>query len=109
MLGGLTSLIRADEVSAAPAPNVVKVTASKFHFSPDRIVLKKGVANTLQFTSNDTTHGFLLRPFNLDLDLAPGKVTSVTVVPPSSGTFRAICDHCCGDGHGDMKMTIVVE
>jgi len=108
-LVGVNSMIAARESYAAPAPNVIKVTARKFYFSPDRIVLKKGMPSTLLFTSNDTTHGVLLRPLNLDLDLALGKVIAVAVAPRSSGTFRAICDHYCGYGHSDMKLTIVVE
>jgi len=80
-LVGVNSMIAARESYAAPAPNVIKVTARKFYFSPDRIVLKKGMPSTLLFTSNDTTHGVLLRPLNLDLDLALGKVIAVTVAP----------------------------
>ena len=26
-----------------------------------------------------------------------------------AGRYAAICDHYCGSGHGNMKMTIVVE
>jgi cytochrome c oxidase subunit 2 len=90
-------------------PEVIKITASKFQFSPDRIVLKRGIPATLQITSEDATHGFLIRPLKLDMDIKPGKVTEVTVVPQTTGTFKAICDHYCGYGHGDMKMTVVVE
>lgn len=103
--GPFTHLAGAD----TPKPEVIKISASKFQFSPDRIVLKKGVLATLQFTSSDATHGFLMRPLKLDMDIKPGTVTEVTVVPQTAGTFKAICDHYCGYGHGDMKMTIVVE
>jgi cytochrome c oxidase subunit 2 len=110
LLSGLGGLIFARAVHAdAPAPNVVKITASKFQFSPDRVVLKNGVPNTLEFTSSDTTHGFLLRSLNLDLDIPAGKVMVVTVTPKIDGAYQAICDHYCGYGHGDMKMTVVVE
>jgi len=56
-------------VHAAPAAQVVKITASKFHFEPDHIVLKKGQPVTLQITSLDTTHGFMLRPLKIDTDI----------------------------------------
>ena len=39
------------------SPQVVKITASKFHFTPDHIVLAKGQPVTLQLTSADRTHG----------------------------------------------------
>jgi heme/copper-type cytochrome/quinol oxidase subunit 2 len=33
----------------------------------------------------------------------------MTVTPATAGTFKSICDHYCGIGHGGMKMTVVVE
>ena len=95
---------RADE-----SPQVVKITAEKFHFVPDHITLTKGRPVTLELTSNDATHGFMIRSLNIDTDIKPGKITQMTVTPATAGTFKAICDHYCGLGHGGMKMTIVVE
>jgi heme/copper-type cytochrome/quinol oxidase subunit 2 len=31
------------------------------------------------------------------------------VTPKTPGRYTTICDHFCGAGHGNMKMTIVVE
>ncbi len=49
-------------------------------------------------------------------DLAPYSATTPIVVftdvvltPQTAGRFTTICDHFCGSGHGNMKMTIVVE
>jgi cytochrome c oxidase subunit II len=97
------SRTRADE-----SAQVVKITASKFHFTPDHITLVKGQPVTLQLTSTDRTHGFLLRALKIDTDIKPGKVTQMTVTPATAGTFKAICDHYCGLGHSGMKMTVVV-
>ena len=94
---------------AAESTQVVKITASKFHFTPDHLTLVKGQPVTLQLTSTDTTHGFMVRALKIDTDIKPGTVTEMTVTPATAGTFRAICDHYCGLGHGSMKMTIVVE
>jgi heme/copper-type cytochrome/quinol oxidase subunit 2 len=41
--------------------------------------------------------------------VVPGKTGEFTVTPKTAGTFKAICDHYCGLGHGFMKMTVVVE
>jgi len=94
---------------AAETAQVVKITASKFHFTPDRIVLAKGQPVTLQLTSADRTHGFMVRAFGIDTDIEPGKTTAITIRPEKVGTFTTICDHYCGLGHGGMKMTIVVQ
>ena len=112
IFGLTTGLVR----YAAPVParatetaQVVKITASKFHFTPDRIVLAKGQPITLELTSADRTHGFMVRAFGIDTDIQPGKTTAITIKPEKVGSYTTICDHYCGLGHGGMKMTIVVE
>src|SRR5215472_18224550 len=52
--------------SRAESPQVVKITASKFRFTPDHITLVKGQPVTLQLTSSDRTHGFLIRALKID-------------------------------------------
>jgi cytochrome c oxidase subunit II len=94
---------------ADTGPQVIKIVAGKFHFAPDHITLEKGQPVTLRLTSSDETHGFMLRALKIDTDINPGKITAITVTPTSTGTFKAICDHYCGLGHGNMKMTVVVE
>jgi cytochrome c oxidase subunit II len=51
----------------------------------------------------------MLRALKIDTDIKPGNVTEIKVTPTNAGTFKAICDHYCGLGHGGMKMTVVVE
>jgi cytochrome c oxidase subunit 2 len=94
---------------ADESAQVVKITASKFHFTPDHITLVKGQPVTLALTSTDTTHGFMIRALKIDTDIKPGTVKEVRVTPTTAGTFRAICDHYCGLGHGGMKMTVVIQ
>jgi cytochrome c oxidase subunit 2 len=97
------------QARASETAQVVKITASKFHFTPDRIVLAKGQPVTLQLTSADRVHGFMVRAFGIDTDIQPGKTTAITITPGRTGTYTTICDHYCGLGHGGMKMTIVVK
>ena len=94
---------------AAESPQVVKITASNFHFTPDRIIVAKGQPVTLQLTSTDRTHGFMVKPLGIDTDIDPGKTTAITIRPEKAGTYTTICDHYCGIGHNWMKMTIVVR
>jgi cytochrome c oxidase subunit 2 len=100
-----TARLAADE----PDAHVIKITAKRYEFTPDSITLKKGEPVTLEFTSEDRTHGFLVKPLGIDMDITPGKPNDVTVRPDVAGTYTAICDHYCGLGHGGMKMTIVVQ
>lgn len=91
------------------APHVVVIMAKKFEFAPAVVTLKKGEPVTLQLTSTDRAHGLLVKAFHVDLDVDGGKSTEVTFTPTESGSFSAICDHYCGSGHGNMKMTFVVQ
>jgi cytochrome c oxidase subunit 2 len=109
LITGLATYTASARAGAAESPQIVKVTASKFHFTPDHITLVRGQPVTLQLTSTDATHGFMIRALKIDMDIKPGKVTAMTVTPANAGTFKAICDHYCGLGHGGMKMTVVVE
>jgi cytochrome c oxidase subunit 2 len=100
-----TQLGRAQE----PAPRVVEITAKRFEFNPKQITLKRGERVTIRLVSTDRAHGLLVKPLGLDLDADEGKPSEKTIVPDTAGTFPAICDHYCGSGHGNMKMTITVE
>ena len=110
-MGSLAALAACGN-STPPPPvggKVVAITASRFHFTPDHVTLVKGQPVTLELASTDTTHGFMIRALKIDTDITPGRVIDITVTPPAAGTFKAICDHYCGFGHGDMRMTIVVK
>ena len=95
--------------AAAETPRVVTITAKRFEFSPNQITLKKGEAVKLLLKSEDVTHGFLMKALGIDADIPAGETAEVTLTPQTAGKFTTICDHFCGAGHGNMKMTIVVE
>jgi cytochrome c oxidase subunit II len=107
-------LLAAPVVTVRPAhgaeePRTVMITARRFEFVPSTITLKKGETVKLVVKSEDVTHGFFLRPLKIDADLTPGETQQITVTPQAIGTFTAICHHFCGAGHGNMKLTVVVE
>src|SRR5215831_13839867 len=109
LITGLAMSATPTRPQASKSAEVVKITASKFRFTPDHITLVKGQPVTLQLTSTDATHGFLIRALKIDTDIKPGTVTEMTVTPATAGTFKAICDHYCGLGHSGMKLTVVVK
>jgi cytochrome c oxidase subunit II len=90
------------------AGKTIDITAKRFEFSPNKVMLKKGETVTLRLTAEDVVHGLFVRPLKIDTDIEPGKTTEVTVTPQTIGTFTAICHHFCGSGHGNMKMTFEV-
>ena len=90
-------------------PRVVEINAKRFEFTPNVVKLTKDEPVTIHFTSSDRAHGLFIKSLNIDLDADAGKPSEITVTPHEAGTFAAICDHYCGSGHGNMKMSFVVE
>ena len=93
----------------SPAPRVVDIAAKRFEFTPNAITLKRGQPVTIRMTAADHSHGLFVKELHLDLDAAPGEPDQTTITPAEAGRFDAICDDYCGSGHGNMKMTIIVE
>ncbi len=93
----------------AAEPRVVEITAKRFQFTPSEVTLKKDEPVILRLRSEDVTHGFYMKKLGIDATIEPGKTTDVPLTPHQAGRFVTICDHFCGVGHGNMKMTLVVE
>jgi plastocyanin/Icc-related predicted phosphoesterase len=90
------------------AEQVIKITAKKFEYSPNKITVKKGVPVTLELTSLDRVHGFNCPDLKIRSDISPDKVSTIHFTPEKTGTFNFHCDVFCGLGHGDMTGTITV-
>jgi cytochrome c oxidase subunit 2 len=103
-------LLAGAPVAAGPAePRVVEIVARRFQFTPNVVTLKKDEPVVLRLRTEDVEHGFFARPLGIDTTIPPGKVTEVPLTPHSAGSFPVICHHFCGSGHGNMKLTVVVE
>ena len=109
LLVGLLMAALPFRATAADNAHVIQITAKRFEFTPNVVTLKRGEPVTLRVTSADVTHGFYSKQLKIDEVLEPGKTVDVNLTPQTPGTYTLICDHFCGSGHGNMKMTIVVE
>lgn len=87
----------------------VEITAKRFQFTPSEVTLKRGEPVVLRLHSQDVTHGFYMKALGIDTTIEPGRSTEVPLTPQAAGRYTVICDHFCGSGHGNMKLTIVVE
>jgi cytochrome c oxidase subunit 2 len=92
-----------------PAEQTIKVTAKKFEYSPEKIILHKGVPVLLELISLDRKHGFSVPELGIRAEIKPNEITRVRVVPDKTGTFEFHCDVFCGDGHEGMSGEIVVQ
>ena len=102
----LSTASAADQVGET---RTIAITAKRFEFVPSTITLKKGETVKLVVKSEDVTHGLFIRTLKIDTDLTPGETQQISVTPQTAGTFTLICHHFCGSGHGNMKLTVVVE
>ncbi len=111
VVAALASAALVTVVTAAepPAPRVVEIVAHRFQFTPNLVTLRKDEPVLLRLRTEDVTHGFFQRPLGLNATIEPGKVTEIPLTPHEAGRFGVICHHFCGAGHGNMKMTFVVE
>jgi len=87
---------------------VIKIQAKKFNYTPNRIVLKKGDHVTLELTSIDFMHGFLIPDFKMRADIPPGQITTLQLNTDEEGEFIFLCDNFCGNGHEEMNGKIIV-
>ncbi|MFL6695481.1 MAG: cupredoxin domain-containing protein [Ramlibacter sp.] len=109
-LGALPALsLFAQRALAQAEPQVVKVTARRFIYTPAEIKVKAGVPVVLEFTSVDFVHGFNMPDLNVRADLPPGRVTRVSLPASKPGIYDFLCDNFCGDGHEEMHGRMVVE
>jgi cytochrome c oxidase subunit II len=88
---------------------VIKISAKKYEYTPDEIVLKKGEPVVLQLTSKDRHHGFTISSMKVRADIEPGEVTEVKLQPQETGEFEFHCDVFCGAGHENMSGVIKVQ
>src|SRR5262249_19394994 len=88
---------------------VVKVSARRFSYSPETIVVARGVPVVLEIMAEDRSHGFAAPGLKLEAKLEAGRVTRVAFTPKEAGTYPFHCDVFCGDGHEGMGGKIVVR
>ncbi len=98
--------------ATAPAPSPVKsfdVVAKRFSFDPPTIAVTQGDRVRLVVTSADVVHGVGIRKFKVN-QLLPrgGKAVTIEFTATEAGTFPIVCSEACGDGHADMRGSLVV-
>jgi len=95
-------------IVTAQSEQVIKITAKRYEYNPNKITLKKGVPVTLEFTSLDRLHGFNCPDLGIRGDILPGKSLKIQFTPNKTGTFPFHCDIFCGEGHENMTGEFIV-
>ena len=110
-LGAVPLLAIAARGASAQAaePQVVKLVAQRFTFTPREFRVKAGRPVVLEINSLDFVHGFNMPDLEVRADLPPGRVTRVELLPAKPGTYDFLCDNFCGDEHETMHARMIAE
>lgn len=97
--------------SLAPEPEVkfFTLTAKTWSWEPATIKVKKGDIVKLTITSVDVPHGFSLPDYGINQTIEAGQTSTIQFTADKAGTFTFACSIFCGEGHSDMKGTLIVE
>ncbi|RAP75107.1 cupredoxin domain-containing protein [Paenibacillus montanisoli] len=83
----------------------IKLTAKDFEYDQPEIRVKKGDHVKITLTSDDGGHGFAIPDYNVDIQGdGSGEFDAA-----NAGTFEFHCSVMCGNGHRDMKGTLIVD
>ena len=72
------------------------------------LYLVKGKRVEFVLTARDVIHSFWVPAFQQKLDLIPGKVNRLQIVPTTEGTYEGKCAELCGQYHATMLFNVKV-
>jgi cytochrome c oxidase subunit 2 len=108
VFAGIASAAFGATAFAQLTEKVIRIVARKFEYTPGEITLQKGVPVVLELTTEDVAMGFYAPELKIDVEIVPGKVVQVRLVPEKVGSFDVSCNVFCGEGHEDMAGKIHV-
>jgi cytochrome c oxidase subunit 2 len=87
----------------------IAIVARRFVFEPATIEVTVGERVRLLVSSADGVHGVGVRKFKLDT-MVPrgGRQVVIEFVASEAGTYPIVCSEARGDGHADMRGSLVV-
>jgi len=88
---------------------VVQMSAFRFGFDPNPVIVNEGDQVKLVVSSTDVTHGFSIAEFGVNVQLFPGRPSIIDFTADRSGTFIFYCSVPCGAGHSSMRGRLIVK
>jgi cytochrome c oxidase subunit 2 len=112
---GLAGSLLPPAVASTSAPpqtaeaRTIDVLAKRYTFEPAVIEAAVGERLRILVKSGDGLHGFEIKKFKVAKEIPRGgEPVVIEFTASEAGTFPILCSLFCGDGHGDMKGTLVV-
>ncbi|MEK7545353.1 MAG: cupredoxin domain-containing protein [Patescibacteria group bacterium] len=85
------------------------MVAKNFTFAPSTITVNEGDTVRINLSSTEGTHGLVIPDFGVNKVVSQGAPVVLEFVASKKGTFGFRCSVMCGEGHGDMKGTLIVQ
>jgi cytochrome c oxidase subunit 2 len=94
---------------ASEEPREIPVVVKRFTFEPSRIEVAEGERIRLVVTSADGVHGLEIKKFKVNKKVPRGgDEITIDFVASAPGEYPILCSEYCGNGHEEMKGTLVV-
>lgn len=94
-----------DSTENSTANNDFEIIATNFDFDQDEYVVQAGEEVKITLVNDEGMHGIAIDGLNVKID-GDGEAT---FTPEEPGEYRIYCSIPCGQGHGDMVATLVVQ
>jgi len=93
----------------AAEPRTIEVVVRRFAFEPAEIQVTTGERVRLLVRSADGLHGIEIKKVKVAKEIPRGnKPVTIEFTADEAGRYPILCSEYCGDGHDDMKGTLVV-
>jgi cytochrome c oxidase subunit 2 len=93
----------------APGKYEAFIMAQTWQFTPKEIRVPVGSEITFYVTSKDVQHGFKMEGTNVNMQIVPGQVSSLSATFDKTGTYNFVCTEYCGAAHAIMYGQLIVE
>ena len=106
---GAAAMSHQQDPAAASAPREISIVAKKFSFEPARVEVSEGERIRLVVSSEDGVHGVEIKKFKVNKKVPRGgEIITIEFVAGAPGEYPIVCSEYCGNGHEEMKGTLVV-
>jgi cytochrome c oxidase subunit 2 len=97
------------KAAQAAEPRTIEVVVKRFAFEPAEIQVTTGERVRLLVRSADGLHGIEIKKVKVAKEIPRGnKPVTIEFTADEAGRYPILCSEYCGDGHDDMKGTLVV-
>ena len=94
---------------AQDEPRTIEIVAKRFTFEPSRVEVTAGERVRLVVKSADGVHGIEIKKFKVTKKVPRGgESVTIEFVASAAGQYPILCSEYCGDGHDEMKGTLIV-